>query len=280
MDRKEWLQLRKNYIGASDAGVIMNGVHFNKTPYQLWQEKLGIAKSEKDSAAMRMGREMEPQIRSVYQDYTNSHSEPKIVFHPVYKFMMASLDGFDEDKKIGVEIKCLKKDEHQDVHKGQMPERYFPQVQHQMACMEAPMMHFFSYFDEDYALLEIERDDKYLDSLYKKEAEFWDHVLNLEAPDLNENDYLDMSSVQGWKERAAQWLRRKELLKSLEEEDKKDRQWFLDQCQKHNAQGHGIKITQSFSPGRVNYNSIPELIGVDLNKYRKKPIERWLFKDI
>ena len=46
MDRKniqgtsEWLENRKNHIGASDAPVVM-GVSPWDTPYKLWENKLG-----------------------------------------------------------------------------------------------------------------------------------------------------------------------------------------------------------------------------------------------
>ncbi len=48
----EWLELRKNKIGASDAPIIMK-VSPWKTPYRLWEEKLGLTECVSNQAMKR-----------------------------------------------------------------------------------------------------------------------------------------------------------------------------------------------------------------------------------
>ena len=45
---EEWLKLRKNYLGASDAAVVL-GISPFQTRYQLWQDKLGLGQKKEST---------------------------------------------------------------------------------------------------------------------------------------------------------------------------------------------------------------------------------------
>ncbi len=121
---QEWLDMRKKHVMASDAPVIMNGFHFEKTPYKLWKEKVGIGTKQKDNAAMRYGRETEHKARLAYQVYSGNTVKPEIVFHPKISFMGASLDGLTANGDMAVEIKCPGFNDHSTAKKGKIPEKY------------------------------------------------------------------------------------------------------------------------------------------------------------
>ena len=72
---KEWLDFRKNKIGASDMSSLM-GVGFS-TPYKIWQVKLGMVEIEK-TAPMIRGLEMEPTIRQEYELEAGFSVEPDV----------------------------------------------------------------------------------------------------------------------------------------------------------------------------------------------------------
>ena len=59
---QEWLDWRKERIGASDTPCIM-GVGF-KTPFQLWQVKTGRVPPDPQNYAMQRGNELEFGARS------------------------------------------------------------------------------------------------------------------------------------------------------------------------------------------------------------------------
>ncbi len=282
MEREEWLKLRKNYIGASDAPVIMNGTHFNKTPYRLWQEKLGLAGGTPDNNAMRYGRDMEEQARQCYERYTGNIMTPQMVFHKTKTFMMATLDGLDFNGEVALEIKCPGAKDHETALKGKVPEKYYPQLQHQLACdknnqlasININRLHYFSFRDGKGVLIEVERDEAYINTLYKEEGNFWDKVMTLTAPELTERDYQQMENAE-WQEVATRWARRQALLKALEEEEKQDRAFLIKMAGDASAIGHGVRVSKILRKGNVDYKAIPQLKGVDLDQYRKKPIESW-----
>ena len=54
MDRQEWLKLRKEGIGGSDAGAIC-GLNPYASPMSVYQDKTSPEISEQDNEAMRQG---------------------------------------------------------------------------------------------------------------------------------------------------------------------------------------------------------------------------------
>ena len=265
----EWLEMRKNKIGASDAPIIM-GVSPWKTPYQLWEEKLDLAPQPDMTHVMRRGHELEPIARQVYNDYTGNCAEPEVVIHPEREWMMASLDGISLDRSIVLEIKCPGKRDHDIAGSGKVPEKYYPQLQHQLACIGANSLHYFSYTDDGFHLVEVERDDKYIASLYTKEGEFYKMMQNFEAPPLADADFEERDDAE-WLSIANE-LREIQALKKKESELKK-RLIFLSQ--NRSCKGGGLKFRKSVGKGSVDYNAIPALEGLDLEKYRRPPVERW-----
>lgn len=272
--REEWLKMRKQFVGASDAPVIMNGIHFQKTPYKLWREKLGLSGGTQDNWAMRYGRETEEPARKAYEKYTGEIMTPQVVFHPDKNFMMASLDGLNFNGDLAVEIKCPGYQDHEAAKQGKVPEKYYPQLQHQLACIGINELHYFSFREGEGVLVEVQRDPEYIEALYQKEGNFWDKVLNLSAPDLTEKDFEEKDTPE-WIEVATRWAKRQPLLKALEAEEKEDRALLISLAGEGNAVGHGVKVSKIVRKGNVDYKAIPELIGVDLESYRKKAIESW-----
>lgn len=269
----EWLQLRKNKVGASDAPVIM-GVSPWKTPFQLWQQKLDLVPDEPTTPSQQYGIDMEEIARQAYQSYTNIPVRPKVVFHPDQSFMMASLDGLSSDGKIAVEIKNVKQEDHQSAKSGRIPKYYYPQLQHQMACLELPEMHYFSYKPNDSILVVVRRDDKYIENLYEEEKKFYNYVENLETPPLTDKDYVNFDD-QEWNYTALEWMSISKRMDMLDKRQDELRSILIGRANNQNAQGGGVKLTQVLRKGQVDYKSIPELIGVDLERYRKDRVESW-----
>lgn len=273
-DREEWLKLRKNYLGASDAPVVC-GVSPWTTRFQLWQEKLGLLPEKEDNWNMRRGRLQEEGARQLYEKKTGNLMNPEIVFHPTKKFMMATLDGLSVNGDLAVEIKCPGVQDHETAKKGKVPTKYYPQLQHQLACINVNHIHYFSYRDGEGILVEIERDEKFLTELYQNEEEFWNKVLCLEAPELTPKDFRDKEECPEWKAIAMRWSTLSDKLKSLENEEKACRKLLIGMAEDSSAIGSGVRLTKIIRKGNVDYKSIPELIGVDLERYRKKAIGSW-----
>ena len=274
----EWLEMRKNMIGASDAPVIMGDSPW-RTPYQLWQEKLDLLEQKPQNEAMRRGHELEPIARQMYNDQTGNCAEPEVVFHPDYEWMMASLDGLSLCGNIVLEIKCPGREDHETAKDGRIPEKYFAQLQHQLAASGLNLLHYFSYRDGDCALVEVESDDKYIARMIKKEKQFWEKLQSFEPPALNERDYVQRDDA-AWIEAANEWALVSKQMAELKEQEKNCRQRLIFLAGDRNCAGGGVKAQKIVARGAVDYSAIPEINGVDLEKYRKAPTERWRFDGI
>ena len=269
----EWLELRKNKIGASDAPIII-GTSPWKTPYQLWEEKLGLRPQPSMNYAMRRGHELEPIARQSYNDYTGNYVEPEVVFHSKYDWMMASLDGISLDRTIAVEIKCPGEKDHQVACDGKIPEKYYAQLQHQLAVLSLNLLHYFSYRNGDFKLIEVERDAEFIEKLYSEEGTFWKKMQDFDPPALSDKDYVQKFD-EDWLQTAQHWSSVSLHIKSLKDKEKDYRKSLINMSKNQNCQGGGIKIQKVMRKGSVDYKSIPQLDGVDLDEYRKDRVESW-----
>lgn len=274
---KEWLAHRKNYIGASDAPVIM-GCSPWRTPYQLWEEKLGLSKGQQENDAMRYGKMKEAEAIRAYEVYTgnivSTDENDTLVYHSEKKFMMCSLDAISLENRIPVEVKNPNIDDHNEAKSGKVPEKYYPQVQHQLACLDFNLLHYFSYRNGDLALVEVERNQSYIDTLIAEESKFWDKVLNFDIPELTDRDYVSFDDEE-WVQLARKWGNVTEQLALFEKKEKEYRAALITRAAGRNAIGCGVCLTKIVRKGSVDYKQVPELIGVDLDKYRKEPCESW-----
>ena len=90
----------------------------------------------------------------------------------------------------------------------------------------------------------------------------------------HERDFIHRED-ETWKEVSQQWLNIHAQMKSLEAEESRLRELLIQLAGSQNATGGGIKLTRSLRKGNIQYAQIPELRNVDLEKYRKEPMETW-----
>jgi putative phage-type endonuclease len=176
-----WLEWRRSKIGASDAPIIMQISPWT-TPLQLWEQKLGLVEQKAMNFAMKRGHDLEDQARREFEKMTGLIVFPEVVQHPKIDYMVASFDGIDLFGKNIVEIKCPGKKDYQCALDGKIPEKYYPQLQHQIEVSGLEKSYYFSFNGLEGKVLEIYRDDKYIEELLRKESEFWDCVQNFREP--------------------------------------------------------------------------------------------------
>ena len=125
----KWKEWRRNYIGASDAPVIQE-VSPWKTLLQLWEEKIE-GREQQVTSAMERGKELEPMVRNKMSQAHFAAYHPVCAHSKVYDWMVVSLDGWDEHADFPlIEIKCPNEEAHGMAINGQVPEYYYPQLQH------------------------------------------------------------------------------------------------------------------------------------------------------
>jgi putative phage-type endonuclease len=282
MDRKniqgtsEWLENRKNHIGASDAPVVM-GVSPWDTPYKLWENKLGLIPDKKNNVHMQRGTDLEPLARAAFEEEHGIEVFPEVIYHPDIKFMMASLDGLSLDGKVAVEIKCPGNENHVLAMGGEVPHHYYPQLQHQLACSGLDSIWYYSFDGEKGVSILVKRDDAYIEEMIQKENAFWECVQSFTPPAMSNKDYENRESAL-WSGYCNRLLEIDELSAELKKERDAIKTALIKDCEGQSSKGSGISLTKTFPKGRINYSSIPELKELDLENYRSKPKETWTLR--
>jgi putative phage-type endonuclease len=266
----EWLALRKKKITATDSSIIMGVSHW-KTKVQLYHEKLSNEPPMAANERMQRGIDLEPIARNLYSLQHGIEIEPKVI---IKDWAMASLDGIDYSCKHIVEIKCPGEKDHAISASGKVPEHYYPQLQHQMYVCDVQQMHYFSFDGIDGITITVKRDEEYISKMIEEEKKFYQCIINEIPPEPSEGDYIERNDPI-WQKCASHWAEITSQIKELEmiEEDLRKQLIFLSG--ESNSKGAGISLCQVQRKGNVDYANIPELKGVDLDKYRKRSINSW-----
>lgn len=269
----EWYEFRKNHIGASDAGTIM-GVNPYRTPYKLWSMKMGLIPEEPTNDAMRRGVELEPVARAKFNEIMPFDMEPAVVVSDQIEYMASSLDGLSILTGKALEIKCPRGVDFDCAMNGKIPDKYYPQLQHQMFVTGLSSIYYFTFNPPQYKILICERDDNYIVDLLQKEKEFWKCLQNLEPPEMTNKDFVTREDLL-WKTQVSKYRFAKHQMEieRLKMEEAKDA--LVNLAGSSATKGAGLVCSKLLRRGNVDYNSIPELKQVDLEKYRKPKIEYW-----
>ena len=123
-DTPEWHAFREGKIGASLAPVIM-GVSPWSTPYQLYQEMMGVTEKRQETSAMARGKLLEKEARERFIQQTGINVVPAVGVHDKFDWLFASFDGICTDNKVVLEIKCPGQQDHETALSGKVPEKYF-----------------------------------------------------------------------------------------------------------------------------------------------------------
>ena len=103
---------------------------------------------------------------------------------------------------------------------------------------------------------------------------FWDLVINFEAPELCAKDYVERSDLL-WLKEARIYKDLQQEMNTLEKMLEKSRLNLMQLAGHSNCQGGGLRLSQVVRRGQIDYKAIPELNNIDLEKYRKAPVEYW-----
>jgi putative phage-type endonuclease len=262
----EWHAHRARYRNASETPAVL-GVSPWQTPYQLWMERSGRAETV-TSAAMRRGSQLEPQARAAYERLTDQIMQPLVLVEGEYS---ASLDGLTLDGSRLVEIKCPAKGRDSSLWKavegGEAPQHYTWQIQHQLMVSGAREAHLYVFDGEGGLLLPIQPTPERWSELHQAWDGFMACLRDDCPPELSERDSVTRED-SGWLEAAASYLKLKADADAADGrlDEAKAR---LAALAKHPSEsGGGVRVTRFWKQGAVDYRRVPELRGVDLNRYR------------
>lgn len=275
----EWLEWRRQGIGGSDVAALL-GVSPWMTPRELWMEKTGRLTRDASSFATQRGQWLESKARAQYELLADADMPPALVIHPEYPFMRVSLDGWNPELRRVLEIKCPGKEDHAKALAGQIPEKYRYQVQYQMFVTGAESAHYFSFDGESGTIIEVLPNLDLQLGLRNAVIEFWrDYVLKDKEPAPIAREWVhitDEAAIQLFSD----FRRVLVSLAELEKQEKEYREIILAKYGNLHPRLKcaGVELLRTKRKGAVDWASIPQLEGVDLEQYRKEQDESFTIK--
>jgi putative phage-type endonuclease len=170
---KQWLEYRRNKIMASDSGIILEMSTF-KTIDQLYNEKTKCFESAPNPYMLR-GIELESMALREFEKETDLIMFPCVGEHE-NGWMAASFDGMTIEGDAIVEIKAPGKKDHFAAMNGLVPKKYEAQLQHQMYVSGVQFMFYYSFDGEKGVIVEVKRDEDFIEIMIEKEREFWERL--------------------------------------------------------------------------------------------------------
>lgn len=268
---KEWIAYRKLKVMASEAPTVM-GLSKYETPYKLWQRKLGLIEDKEQTPAMKRGIELEPIARNLFNMDNMSNFQPIVAESDSYEFLAASLDGYENGEVL--EIKCNGEKNHALAMNGSIPPDHYCQMQVQMFVTDSLKGYYFSFDGNDGKKIEVEFDPQYCQNMIPRLKDFYKQLICFEAPTLQKGDYKEMENME-WKTLADGYILLEKEIKAREEKKDVIRKQLIAMAGDTNCFGAGIKLQKTITRGRVTYENIPELKGVNLDPYRKESTVSW-----
>ena len=186
LSREDWLQVRKQGIGSSDAAAAC-GIHPYLSMLELWMIKTGRMTSNIDESIegyspLYWGNTLEPMVAKYYQEQTGNKVRRvnAILQHPdpEQHFMLANLDyAITGSDKVQI-LECKTAGEHgAKLWKHGVPLYVTCQVQHQLAVTGKTAAHICVLLcGHEAKIYKVERDERLIASIMEHERLFWQYV--------------------------------------------------------------------------------------------------------
>lgn len=289
----DWHKARVGLVTGSRAGAILGLSKWadrDSVMRDMVREYFGAPREFTGNEATEHGNTYEPLAIQDYELLTGHDVQPAgFLTNPDIPWIGVSPDGLIGDDG-GVEVKCPYRGGIQTF--DDKPD-YLAQVCLSLIVTGREWWDFYVKIidngrDEDYYHTEI--DKKTADYWWKQNKDdlkaFHDEYLEIIADKERAAPYLkdleiDASGDETWQELSAFYLDEKkkfEEAKSRLDAAKAALTEFAEHADVRKVHGCGVQAYQATRKGSVNYSKIPELKGVDLDKYRGKDSTYWTVK--
>ena len=197
----EWKKYRLGGVGASDIPIIMGTLPTKyKTKYELWQIKCGQKAEDAPNKAMYHGMQYENAAREWCSKAMELDLKPLCIQDEEVDYFRASLDGYDADQKIVVEIKCPMNTQTLDdaLECGAVHSYWIDQTLWQMglAGTEEGYIALWDHRDHTCCVIRVHWDEKRYKKMRFEAKVFWDNVKCGIPPELNEKDYKEIHNTE------------------------------------------------------------------------------------
>lgn len=261
---KEWQEERFKYCTASEVPVVLG-----KSPYQtklqLFEQKYFKVIKNETSYIMEKGHEAEDDARVWLMKSRGLNLKPAVVVRTDCP-LLASLDGYDENADIILESKLVGAEALKAISEGVIPEAHNLQVQTQLVTAKKKNLLYFARDTKgNSAIVEIVPDNEMQDMIEKTASEFMSAVTSGNFPEPTEKDFVEVQDERFFRLRDI-----KETISGLESQFEDLKKSLVSTYDFPRIRCGNITMVKSLRKGNVNYSKIPELQGLDLEKYRGK----------
>jgi putative phage-type endonuclease len=177
-NHEEWLKLRSQYIGGSDAAAVV-GLNAHSSQYSLWAEKTGKVPGFAGNLATEVGSWLEEFIAQKFAQVTGkkvrkcNHS----FLNSQYPFAIANIDREIVGEDAGLEIKSTDTLNLKKFKGGEYPANYYCQCVHYLAVTGKKRWYLAVLIgNKEFKWFTIERDEAEIAALMTAEADFWELV--------------------------------------------------------------------------------------------------------
>ena len=203
LDKKEWLQYRKQGIGGSDAGAVC-GLNPYRTAMQVYQDKTSEDIEEIDNEALCQGRKFEDYVARRFTEATGKkvRRANAMFYHEKYPFMLADVDRMVVGENAGLECKIASPYMTDKWEDGKIPLSYQIQCLHYMAVCGAEAWYIaVLIYGKEFKYYRIERDEEMIADLIQIEEDFWqNYVLKRQIPSPDGSKLADSVIAEYYKQ--------------------------------------------------------------------------------
>jgi putative phage-type endonuclease len=184
-NKEEWLDLRKGYIGGSDAGAVV-GLNPYKSAYALWAEKTGKIPGFEGNLTTEVGSYLEDFVATLFERETGKKVRRKnrTMVNDIYPWACADVDRTVVGENAIVEIKTTNSFPAMRMFKnGEYPESWYCQMTHYLAVGGYDKAYLAVLIGcRDFKIFELERDEGEIAALMDTEKSFWQNVKDNNPP--------------------------------------------------------------------------------------------------
>lgn len=183
---EEWLELRKGFIGGSEAGAVM-GMNPYSSPFAVWAEKTGRVEGFSGNLITKVGAYLEDLVAQLFTEETGKKVRRKnrMLVNDSYPWACADVDRMVVGEKSLLEIKTTNSfPAMRKIRGGEYPEMWYCQMVHYLAVTGLEKAYLAVLVNcRDLRIFELERDEDEIRTLMETEGRFWVHVLKNTPPE-------------------------------------------------------------------------------------------------
>lgn len=176
ISREEWLEIRRNSIGGSDAASVCGASPWT-SQLSLWCEKMGITPDKESNESMKRGTFLEEYVAQRFCEETGKKVKRDNFMYADDDFncLTANIDRVIVGENAGLECKTMNdySSKDYDLESGEIPTQYYYQLQHYMMVMKWDYMYIAFSTNFKFIWLKVDRNDEFIKQMRQKELDFW-----------------------------------------------------------------------------------------------------------